>query len=65
MSIVDTVTGLISKLPVGAVTSLVTIVQQALTSGDPERYLKRLATAKAAHAASKKAAGAALDALKK
>jgi hypothetical protein len=58
--ITDTVTSLVAKLSVSAITSLITIIEAAIASGNPARYLKRLAAAQAAQAATKATVGEAL-----
>lgn len=60
MSVNDSLSELGAALGAGAVTALIGIGQQALKSKDPERYLKRLATANAAHAAAQETVAAAL-----
>lgn len=51
MSVINDLVALVVKLPAPAISALVSIVNAALASGSPNEYLKRLAQAKAAHAA--------------
>jgi len=52
----------IAKLPVEAVLAVIKLVQGALASDDPTRYIQRRAEAELAHEGTKAAAAAALKA---
>lgn len=51
---------LASRLPYGALLSLIELVREALASDDPASVIERRAKAKVAHAATQEAARAAL-----
>ena len=61
MSLVSTITKQVSKLPPDAIESVKAIIESAVASGDPARYLKRLAIAEAATTATKKVAAKVLS----
>lgn len=52
MSVIAKLVAAVAKLPPQAVELLMSIIEGALESDDPTRYLERRATAEAAHAAS-------------
>ncbi len=59
-AVIGAITALLGALSEVALTHLFTIVQGASKAKDPERYLKRLATAAAAHEATKATVSATL-----
>ena len=65
MSLITTVTGLLKKLTPASIESIKTIVESAVASGDPERYLKRMALAQATKALAKQTAAKVLAETKK
>jgi hypothetical protein len=65
MSLIDSVVVQLKKLTPTSLESIQTIVEAAVTSGDPERYLKRMAIAQASKVAAKKTAEKVLAATKK
>lgn len=62
MSLIEKLSKLCCALPIGAISLLVDLVEGALASDDPERFLRRRITADAAHAAARASVEAALNA---
>lgn len=65
MSVIETLTSLVQKLPADAITTLIAIVRGALSADDPGRYLARAAQAAAAHKAAQGAVSQALKSRKR
>lgn len=64
MSLIEKLLELAGKLPPEAVGWLVQLVEGALSSDDPERYIRRRAEADASHTAAQHAVDEALKGLK-
>lgn len=60
LAVLEKLVALVAKLPPEALALLLQLVEGALKSDDPTRYIQRRATAEAAHAASQETVRAAL-----